>query len=173
MKGDKYTPATTMMVKAAPVDHKRVAELGRAKAPEIPRVSLKKNDVKRLWDNYQVVAEVQRSTNRKFVIAACTRDGYRSITVTEFYYRKSDCTWQPNRGGILIPIKCPDFSNMTDDGLPTMMEPLNEFMKAIAKAAEVAETMELADPEHSIYLARKTNLRPVRADENNSKENQE
>lgn len=163
---------TVRLAKATPVDYKRVAEFGREKA-STPKVRLSQFGVRRLWDNYQIIGEVIKSTNRKFVVAACTVDGYRYLSITEFYYRVCDCTWQPSSVGITVPVMCPDFANMTDDGLPTMMRPLDALIELIDQAKSTVETMELVDPDNRIYIARRTNLRSITTNDNNSKENQE
>jgi len=64
-------------------------------------------NMKRIWDNFEEIAEVRKSDGIKFVIAAATREGFRYINIREFYMRKRDGVWMPGRDGITIPLKAP------------------------------------------------------------------
>lgn len=100
---------------------------------------------KRIWDNYEEVAEVRKSDGIKFVIAAATRDGFRYVNIREFYMRKRDNVWRPGRDGITLPITAG--LNKGEE----FIHPLVEAIKAITAAGEVAATMELADEEKAVW----------------------
>ena len=105
---------------------------------------------KRLWDNYKVVGEVQKSTKLKFVIGAGIRDGVKYINVREFYFRKRDNTWNPGKDGITVPLLTP-----INEGTE-LIKPYQEFTSLMYEAASALETMELADPEHAVYIEKKS-----------------
>lgn len=104
---------------------------------------------KRLWDNYKVIGEVQKSDKIKFVIGAGIRDGVRYINVREFYYRKRDDSWNPGKDGITIPLKVP-----VQNGTKIIM-PYMDLISLFTDTAEVLETMELADENNAVYIERK------------------
>lgn len=106
-------------------------------------------DPKKLWDNYLVIAEVQKSDRIKFVVGAGIRDGVRYINIREFYFRKRDGIWRPGRDGITIPLKYP-----TERGTK-IIEPYAGLLTAMAETAEVLVDMELADEENAVYVEAK------------------
>lgn len=101
---------------------------------------------KRIWDNYAVIGEVQKSNKIKFVIAAGIRDGVRYINIREFYLRQRDGVWKPGRDGITVPLKIP-----VDNGT-RIIEPYNDFIKVLEETKEALEIMELADDENAVYM---------------------
>lgn len=102
--------------------------------------------LKRLWDNYIVIGEVQKSSRIKFVIAAGVRDGVKYINIREFYLRQRDGEWRPAKDGITIPLLIP-----INDGTQ-LIEPYNEFIQVLADAKDTLELMELSDPENAVYV---------------------
>jgi hypothetical protein len=104
---------------------------------------------KRVWDNYEVITEVQKSNGIKFVVAAATRTGFRYINIREFYLRKKDGVWMPGKDGITIPLLMP-----LNKG-ETFIKPLADMYRAIAEASKVAATMELMDETKAIWAERK------------------
>lgn len=140
-----------LKAEAKEIDHDKLAKLAKEKAPSKPTVRLGKKDVKKVWDNYIVVSEVRKNDRLKFVLAAGTRDGYRCLSIREFYRRRSDKTWQPGREGILIPLKSPFYGEIKDNPNPTMIEPLYDLLKALPEALKVVETMELSNPENAVW----------------------
>lgn len=105
---------------------------------------------KRIWDNYEVIGEVQKSDSIKFVIAAATRKGFRYISIREFYITKKDPTWKPGRDGITIPLIAP-----LNKG-EKFIHPFEDMHKLLAEAAKAAESMELMDDDKAIWGAAKT-----------------
>ena len=101
---------------------------------------------KRLWDNYKVIGEVQKSDKIKFIIAAGIRDGVRYINIREFYYRKRDESWQPGRDGITVPLKIP-VNNGSE-----IVDTYNRFIVMLGNTAEALQTIPLSDPENAVYL---------------------
>lgn len=105
--------------------------------------------LKRLWDNYKVIGEVQKSDKIKFVIGAGIRDGVKYINIREFYFRKRDNTWNPGKDGISIPLVLPVNS------ATKIIEPYKGLIDCMSKAAEELSTMALEDEEHAVYIEMK------------------
>jgi len=131
----------------------RAANLAKGAITRAAR-EVERRKPKRLWDNYEEVAVIQKSGKLRFLIAACTRDGFRCVTIREFYKRKRDGQWLPARDGILVPIMVPIGRTKEPDpnNPPKMIHPMQEFISAIIQAADVAREMELSDPEKAVWL---------------------
>ena len=104
---------------------------------------------KRIWDNFEEIAEVRKSDGIKFVIAAATRNGFRYVNIREFYLRKRDNTWQPGRDGLTIPLVAP--LNKGEQ----FIKPYNDMIKALGNTAKFASTMDLLDETKSIWVDKK------------------
>ena len=104
---------------------------------------------KRIWDNYHVIGEVQKSDAIKFIVAAAIRDGVKYINIREFYLRKKDNTWMPGRDGITIPLVVP-----IRGGMDRIM-PYSEMNALFIRAAAELQTMPLADEAHAVYITKK------------------
>lgn len=102
--------------------------------------------VKRLWDNYKVIGEVQKSSSIKLVVAAGIRDGVRYLNIREFYLRKRDNEWRPAKDGITIPLLIP-----INDGTQ-LIKPYDGFVQVIAEAKTELEKMELSDQNNAVYI---------------------
>lgn len=100
---------------------------------------------KRIWDNFEEIAEVRKSDGIKFVIAAATRKGFRYINIREFYLRKRDGVWKPGRDGITIPLTAP-----LNKG-ESFIHPYKELKVAIHDAALAAHNMDLMNEEKAIW----------------------
>ena len=113
-----------------------------------------KPKLKKLWDNYKEIAEVQKNERLKFVIAAGTREGFRCLSIREFYFAKRDGVWKPGRDGILIPIVSPfkTTKNGVLDGPPKMLHPMQELLELLPGAVETATAMPLEDPENAMWI---------------------
>lgn len=161
-----------LRAEAKEIDHEKLVGLAKEKAPTKPTVKLDKKGVRKVWDNYIVVSEVRKNDRLKFVLAAGTRDGYRCLSIREFYRRRRDKTWQPGREGILIPLKSPFYGDIKDNPNPIMIEPLYDLLKALPEALKVVETMELSNPENAIWQLPNTvagtrvQMREVKEDNN-------
>lgn len=105
-----------------------------------------KPKMKRIWDNFEEIAEVRKSDNIKFVLAAATRDGFRYINIREFYLRKKDNTWMPSRDGITVPLMAP--LNKGEQ----FIFPYKAMTEALQKTAKVAHGMDLMDENKSVYI---------------------
>lgn len=101
---------------------------------------------KRVWDNYEVIGEVQKSTGIKFVVAAATREGFRYINIREFYFRKRDGEWRPGRDGITIPLVAG--INKGEE----FIKPYKDLMNLLVETAEFAAVMELIDADKAIWI---------------------
>ena len=106
-------------------------------------------EMKRIWDNYQVIGEVKKSASIKFVVGAAIRDGVKYINIREFYIRKRDGVWMPGRDGITIPMVVP-INNGTE-----RITPYAEMTDLILKTVAALETMPLADEAHAVYAEKK------------------
>lgn len=107
---------------------------------------------KRVWDNYKVVAEVQKSERLKIVFAAGTLNGFRYINIREFYLRKRDGVWRPGRDGISLPLLSPLRESLKDGGELQTITPADDFIKAFAEVMSYVSNMELADPDNEVWL---------------------
>lgn len=107
---------------------------------------------KRLWDNYQVVDEVQKSDKIKFVIGAGVRDGVKYINIREFYYTKRDSTWKPGRDGITVPLLVP-----IEKGTQ-LIRPIEGFIDALKKTIDVLIDMPLSDINNAVYIEKKVKV---------------
>lgn len=104
---------------------------------------------KRLWDNYQVTGEVQKSDSIKFVVGAGIRDGVKYINIREFYIRKRDGEWKPGRDGITIPLRVP-----VEKGTK-IITPWAELAGLFLETADALEQMKLYDENNAVYAPRK------------------
>ncbi len=104
---------------------------------------------KRIWDNYKVVGEVQKSDFIKLVVAAGYRDGVQYINIREFYMRKRDNVWMPGRDGITVPVIIP--VNGGKERVHTYTQ-LGDLMTAAV--AELA-VMPMEDAENAVWYTPK------------------
>ena len=116
-----------------------------------------KVNMQKLWDNYQEVAEVRKNERLKFVLAACTRDGFRCISIREFYYVKRDDAWKPGRDGIIIPLMSPFKTSKRPDPSkpPEILRPMEDMLNALDKVIDVAATMPLEDKDNALWITKK------------------
>lgn len=103
---------------------------------------------KRIWDNYKVIGDTQKSDRIKLVVAAAIRDGVKYINIREFYLRQRDNEWRPGRDGITVPINIP-INKGTD-----MIFPYDAFITLLAAAAKELKDMPLYDSNNAIYYVR-------------------
>jgi len=106
-------------------------------------------ELKRIWDNYKELGEIQKSSRIKFIVGAGIRKGVKYINIREFYLRKVDSVWRPGRDGITIPLIVPLEQNTVQ------ITPYKEFISLLQKAADELNKMELYDEEHAVYAERK------------------
>lgn len=138
------------VVQAKPANYDRAVALAKDKAPDLPVVQLGKYGVRKIWDNYEIIADA-RTDDRHFIrIAVGTIDGYRYVILREFYLRHGEDTWYPGKNGLRIPIKMPMYPNGAT--LPTFVDVGDEFLEGFTKAIEAAKTMELANKDNAIYI---------------------
>ena len=109
--------------------------------------------MKRIWDNFKVVGEVQKSDAIKFVIAAAVRDGVKYINIREFYIKKSTGEWKPGRDGITIPLLVP-----IEKG-STLIKPIDGFAKVLLQAQKEANSMPLEDKANAVYMVEKVKVK--------------
>lgn len=136
-------------------------------AREAERREEAKNRPKLLWDNHEEVAFIQKSRALSFHISACTRNGYRYVTIRECYKSREDGLWRPGKNGLSIPLMMPlNRTKTPDPNTPIkIIHPMQEFVLAIQQAFEIASTMELADPENEVWVYPK-NKSEEKQDEN-------
>lgn len=104
---------------------------------------------KRIWDNYKVIGEAQKSDSIKFVVAAGIRDGVRYINVREFYKRKKDNVWMPGRDGITIPLVSP-----IKEGT-ALITPYLAMTKLFEETSKELNVMPLSDEANAVYMVKK------------------
>ena len=106
-------------------------------------------EMKRIWDNFETIGEVQKTDRTKFMVSTATRDGYRYVVVREFYKAVKTDTWHPAKDGIMIPLAVPLKNN---GGTITPATDLFGMLKtAILQAAK----MELMDESKMVFVERK------------------
>lgn len=147
-------------VVANELDYQRREALAKVMAPDTLDVKYSKSGARKLWDNYEEIASIQKSDRLKFVVAACTRNGFRCVNIREFYYVKRDEVWKPGRDGIMIPLVSPIGKTRTPDpnNPPKMIHPLEALLPAIEAAMEVAAEMDLEDIDRAVWLLPKVKL---------------
>ena len=108
-----------------------------------------KPKIKRIWDNYQTIGEVQKSDHLKLVVSAATRDGVRYINIREFYFKTSTGTWGHGRDGITIPLLRP-----IEKGTK-LIEPYFGLIDLLAETMRYAKTMDLTNEANAVYYIKK------------------
>lgn len=123
--------------------------------------------LRKYWDNFETIAFVQKTARQKYEIGAGTRDGGRFVSIREYYFRKYDQQWIPSKNGIAIPVMYPmSKTKRPDPDNPIkFVHPAKDVLPAIQKAFEVAQTMELSDPDKAIYFVLKPFKRREKQDE--------
>lgn len=101
---------------------------------------------RKVWDNYRKIGEVQKNETNKYYVGAGIKDGVKYLHIHEFYYRKRTGDWMPGRTGISIPIAMPI------ENAIKILTPLEDLLKVIDETTKALATMELADPEHEVYI---------------------
>lgn len=104
---------------------------------------------KKIWDNYKVIGEVQKSDAIKLVVAAGYRDGIKYLNIREFYLRKRDNEWMPGRDGITIPVVAPIKQGTV------LIRPYDILSSLMAKTVEELETMPLEDAANAVWYTPK------------------
>lgn len=104
---------------------------------------------KRLWDNYVVLYEVQKTDKVKYVIAAAIRDGVRYINIREFYYKEANGEWRPSKDGIVIPLMIPIHRGTK------LIKPYGNLMIALKNAAKTVSELPLYDEANVVYKIKK------------------
>lgn len=114
---------------------------------------MEKQKMKRIWDNYKVIGEVQKSDAIKFVIAAAIRDGVKYINIREFYNKKSTGEWKPGRDGITIPVIVPINKGAT------LIKPIEGISGLLSQALEELSTLPIADEANAVYMVEKVKVK--------------
>ena len=109
----------------------------------------KVEEKKRLWDNYKVIGEIQKSDSIKFVVGAGIRDGVRYINIREFYHRKRDGVWKPGRDGITVPVVVPIKAGTE------LIKPYEGLIELLAETVKELDTMPLSDINNAVYVEKK------------------
>lgn len=149
-------------VKAKTLNHATREEHAKVLAndPDLYKPGAHKVSPKKLWDNYQEIAIIQKTDRLRYVVAACTREGYRCVNIREFYYVKRDNAWKPGRDGIMIPLASPLGRTRKPDpnNPPKLIYPMREMLLALQQAAEFAAEMDLEDKENEVWLLPKVQM---------------
>ena len=147
-------------VTAREISHTEREAKGKAMAPKAYVPVHRKSAARKLWDNYEEVAVVQKTDRLRFVVAAACREGYRCISIREFYHRKRDDEWVPGRDGIMIPIAAPINKTRKPDpnNPPKLIYPMEDMLNALQQAIAAAMEMELDDPAKAVWLMPKVTV---------------
>lgn len=163
------------VARARLVDYDSAVAAAKERAPDKPVTPVVLNrtyGVRKIFDNHQVIADINKGDKYRIRIAAGTLDGYRYVTLREFYYHKGEDTWKPGRDGMYIPMFAPFKTEGSD--VPTIKDVGNAFLESFIKAMEVAQTMPLADDEKTMYiLSNYTKGTAVKAKETSNNEDQQ
>jgi hypothetical protein len=106
----------------------------------------KSNEPKRLWDNNEVIGEVQLSERTKLVVAVSIRDGIKYLNFREFYSKKSTNEWKPAFAGFCMGIDVPIENNTF------VLHPVQPFLDLIDQAIGTAAIMPLYDETKAVYI---------------------
>ncbi len=162
------------VARAKLVDYDKAVAAAKERAPDKPVTSVVLNrtyGVRKIFDNYEVIADIPKGDRYRIRIAAGTLDGQRIVTLREFYYHNGEDTWKPGRDGMYIPMFAPFKVEGSD--VPVIKDVCNAFLESFIKAMQVAQTMPLADDENTIYiLSNYTRGTAVKAKEISNDENQ-
>ena len=114
-------------------------DAGKVKAP------------RKIWDNYEIVAEVRKSAKAYYKIAHATRDGVRYLHISE-WYKKLDGTYTHSRDNLVIPLMIPGAKR--PDGKLTMLHPATALIAAMTAALPGLETFDLSNPEKAVWYTK-------------------
>lgn len=138
-----------IVVQAKPVDYDSAVDRAKGKVPDKPVVNLGTRDLHKIFDNYRIIGDVEVDERHMLRIAAGTLDGYRYVTIREFYYNHYSGTFKPARFGVRIPMISPFY----EDGKGITLKNVGDDVLAnIVKAFAEAQTMDLADPNNALYI---------------------
>lgn len=103
-----------------------------------------------IWDNEQVIGEIQKSDNVKLVAKATTRAGTRYIVMIEYYRTALDEFGKWHAGNRLsMPLQKP-----INHG-EQVIRPYESMLLLIAEAAKYAETMPLVDHDKQTFRSQR------------------
>lgn len=163
------------VARAKLVDYDKAVAAAKERAPDRPVTSVVLNrtyGVRKIFDNYTLIADVKKGDKHFIRIAAGTLDGHRYVTLREFYYHKSSDTWKPGRDGMYIPMFAP--FKVAGSDVPAIKDVGNTFLENFIKAVEVAQTMPLTDDEKTMYiLSNYSKGTAVKAKETSNNEDQQ
>lgn len=141
------------VARAKLVDYDSAVAAAKERAPDRPVTSVVLNrtyGVRKIFDNYEIIADIPKGDRYRIRIAAGTLNGQRLVTLREFYYHKGEDTWKPGRDGMYIPMFAPFKTEGSD--VPTIKDVGNAFLESFIRAMEVAQSMPLADDEKTMYI---------------------
>lgn len=163
------------VTRARPVDYDKAVAAAKERAPDRPVTPVVLNKVygvRKVFDNYEFIADVQKEDRFRTRIAAATLNGFRYVVLREFYYHSKSDSWRPGKNGLYIPMFVPTRLNGGD--VPQIVDVGDTFLANFMKAMEVAKTMPLADDNNMLYiLPNYTKSTSVRAKETRNNEDQQ
>ena len=160
-----------IVAQARVVDYDKAVATAKSKVPDKPVVQLGKHNLRKIWDNYEIIADVKTDDRRFIRIATGTLDGFRYVTLREFYYHARDEVFKPGKNGLRIPMSSPFYE---DHSGPTIRKVGIEFLEHFIRAFDVAQTMSLADPKNAMYISNHyTKKTAVKMKEISNNENQQ
>lgn len=138
-----------IVAQAREVDYDKAVMTAKGKAPTRPVVHLSSHNLRKIFDNYQIIGDVKTDDRRFIRVAVGTLDGYRYVTLREFYYHARDEVFKPGKYGIRIPMASPFYE---DHSGPTIRSVGPELLEHLIRAFDTAQTMDLADPNNALYI---------------------
>ena len=140
-----------LIAQARPIDYDKAVATAKKKAPDMPTVLLAKYGVRKLWDNYEIIADVPTDDAHFLRIAAGTLNGFRQVIIHEFYFNKQEGTWKPGKKGMQIPMLVPFYAC---DDVYAIRDVGTEFLEKFTQAVNTAQSMPLADSDNAMYILR-------------------
>lgn len=101
----------------------------------------------KVWDNCELIGEVQKSERTKLRIELVARDGIKSINIREWYLKKSEGVWKPAITGFAVPLLIP-----TEQG---RIAPAAELQKLVAEAIAKAPDFEIENEANAVWAVKK------------------
>lgn len=162
-----------IIAQARPVDYDKAIEMAKGKVPDKPVVNLSKHSLHKIWDNHEIIADVPTDDAHFIRIVSGTIDGYRYVTLREFYYNHGDGEFKAGKNGIRIPMFAPFYTEGTGS-TPVIKDIGKSIVESFMKAIDTANTMPLVDKNNSLFISTHYNKRnAVKLKETSNNENQQ
>lgn len=105
------------------------------------------SEMKKIWDNHEIIGEVQKSNATKLVVTLATREGVKYINIREWYKKQSDNIWRPGSAGIILPVSATVAGQEVECAI--------EFLNLVDIATNLSKDFALADDEKAVWVTKK------------------